>query len=153
MDKHLAVFPLTFEDLPQVARLEALCLPGPWDQATLRDQLALPQSVLRGIRAPAGPLVAYMCGWWLAGELEILRLACHPEYRRQGFAEALVVALRNEFAPQGLQRLLLEVRAHNRGAIAFYRQLGFVDCGRRRRYYPDGDDALLLELAHMEITR
>jgi ribosomal protein S18 acetylase RimI-like enzyme len=41
--------------------------------------------------------------------------------------------------------MLLEVRPSNSGALAFYQQQNFHRCGRRRRYYADGEDALLLE--------
>lgn len=147
MIEDFTVHSLTTADLPAVAQLEALTLPGPWDEATLQVQLALPQAVLRGIGPPQQSVVAYVCGWWLAGELEILRLACHPAYRRLGLARLLLTALEEEFRPQGLQRLLLEVRAGNAAAIAFYRCAGFVEAGRRRHYYPDGEDAVLMDKA------
>ena len=38
----------------------------------------------------------------------------------------------------------LEVRADNGGALALYARLGFDEVGRRRRYYPDGGDAVLM---------
>lgn len=38
----------------------------------------------------------------------------------------------------------LEVRAGNAAAVALYRRLGFEEVGRRRRYYADGSDALLM---------
>ena len=42
---------------------------------------------------------------------------------------------------------LLEVRASNAAAIAMYqRHLGFATVGRRRGYYADGEDALLMAL-------
>ncbi|NVN31455.1 ribosomal-protein-alanine acetyltransferase, partial [Endobacter medicaginis] len=44
-------------------------------------------------------------------------------------------------------RLFIEVAAGNGPAIALYRGCGFVEVGRRRRYYPDGDDALVMVLS------
>ena len=41
---------------------------------------------------------------------------------------------------------MLEVRASNAAAIALYEQLGFQHVGRRRGYYPDGEDACLMNL-------
>ena len=40
---------------------------------------------------------------------------------------------------------VLEVRADNGGALALYAAHGFGEGGRRRRDYPDGCDALLME--------
>jgi ribosomal protein S18 acetylase RimI-like enzyme len=40
--------------------------------------------------------------------------------------------------------MLLEVSAGNEPAIALYEQAGFAEIDRRRRYYRDGSDALVL---------
>jgi [ribosomal protein S18]-alanine N-acetyltransferase len=42
--------------------------------------------------------------------------------------------------------LFLEVATTNTGARALYRRTGLVEVGRRRRYYPDGSDAIVLRL-------
>jgi ribosomal-protein-alanine N-acetyltransferase len=42
--------------------------------------------------------------------------------------------------------VLLEVRADNGPALAFYARTGFAEIHRRRRYYRDGTDAIVLEL-------
>jgi len=44
------------------------------------------------------------------------------------------------------ERADLEVRAGNAAAIALYASEGFVPVGRRRRYYGNGEDALLMSL-------
>ena len=47
----------------------------------------------------------------------------------------------------GVREVILEVRASNLPALALYRQLGFVETGRRPRYYqaPE-EDAILMRL-------
>ncbi len=49
-------------------------------------------------------------------------------------------------ATSGRDRVLLEVRADNGPALAFYARAGFAEIDRRRRYYRDGTDAIVLEL-------
>ena len=44
----------------------------------------------------------------------------------------------------GADRLLLEVREDNTGALAFYAARGFVEVDRRARYYRDGTTAVVL---------
>jgi ribosomal-protein-alanine N-acetyltransferase len=44
-------------------------------------------------------------------------------------------------------KAVLEVKASNQVALGLYGGLGFQQVGRRKGYYPDGSDALLLELA------
>ncbi|MCS6997720.1 MAG: GNAT family N-acetyltransferase, partial [Casimicrobiaceae bacterium] len=38
----------------------------------------------------------------------------------------------------------LEVRVNNLAAQSLYRKFGFVEVGRRKRFYRDGEDALLM---------
>jgi ribosomal-protein-alanine N-acetyltransferase len=50
---------------------------------------------------------------------------------------------------RGAERVFLEVRPSNRGAIALYDQEGFNEIGRRPRYYParDGrEDAIVMAI-------
>jgi ribosomal-protein-alanine N-acetyltransferase len=42
--------------------------------------------------------------------------------------------------------LVLEVRQSNDEALRFYRAFGFVEVGRRKRYYKDGEDARVMML-------
>ena len=50
------------------------------------------------------------------------------------------------------ERLLLEVREDNRGALAFYASQGFVEIDRRARYYADGATAVVMRLAGVRGT-
>ncbi len=77
-------------------------------------------------------------------EAEILTLAVMPSARRQGIAGAFLTELCNELRKRDVERLFLEVSAHNHGARALYANRGFVSCGVRRAYYADGSDALVL---------
>jgi ribosomal-protein-alanine acetyltransferase len=65
------------------------------------------------------------------GESEILNVAVAPEFRRQGVARALIVALVADF--EGA--LFLEVRASNVAARLFYKSLGFEEVTTRPEYY------------------
>ena len=47
----------------------------------------------------------------------------------------------------GADRVLLEVAASNVAARELYRAHGYVEISRRRAYYADGDDALVLARA------
>ena len=65
-------------------------------------------------------------------------------------ARLLLTALLDDAEGCGTTHTLLEVRADNARALALYESLGFVPIGQRRRYYPDGGDALILRRAARE---
>ena len=79
--------------------------------------------------------------WEVAGEVHVLDVCVEPWARRRGIGKALVHAV-IEACGGGLT--LLEVHESNAGAIALYRSLGFVEAGRRPRYYDDLCDAVLM---------
>jgi ribosomal-protein-alanine N-acetyltransferase len=56
-------------------------------------------------------------------------------------------ALMADAARRGAREMFLEVAEGNAAARALYAGLGAAEAGRRRRYYPDGSDALVLRLA------
>lgn len=80
-------------------------------------------------------------GQAVAGECHVLDVRVAEELRRRGLGRALVEALVEACAAEVAH---LEVRADNAGAIALYAAIGFGEIGRRRAYYPDGCDALLM---------
>ena len=82
----------------------------------------------------------------LAGDIaELQRIAVTPAARRTGVASALLEACIALAVTDGeADRMLLEVRADNTGALAFYAARGFVEVDRRPRYYRDGATAVVL---------
>ena len=72
--------------------------------------------------------------------VDLQRLGVHPDRRRAGIARALLAE-----AVAADERVLLEVSAVNGGALAFYAAEGFTEISRRRRYYRDGSDAVVME--------
>jgi [ribosomal protein S18]-alanine N-acetyltransferase len=110
-----------------------------WAIDTISLQLALP-GVVGFLHPRGGMLLARVIG----DEAEILTLAVEPRVRRQGVATALLTKALAETRSRGARSVLLEVSISNAAARALYGHAGFVEVGRRRRYYADGADALIL---------
>lgn len=78
-------------------------------------------------------------------ELELICVAANSQ--RRGVARKIFSALLAELRKAQASGIQLEVRASNAPALTFYRAHGFVETGRRTRYYADPvDDGVLLEL-------
>lgn len=80
----------------------------------------------------------------IAGEAEILTLAVPRERRGEGLGRRLVEAGLDAAQCAGATRMYLEVSHTNAAAEAVYRRCGFVEAGRRKAYYRDGSDALVM---------
>jgi [ribosomal protein S18]-alanine N-acetyltransferase len=109
-------------------------------------------SLARELERPAGGLLLALDAdadavgalSWLrvADELHLLSVVVAERARGRGVGATLVdsgAALGRE---HGAAVFLLEVRKQNVGARRLYERLGFFPYGARRRYYPDGDDAI-----------
>jgi [ribosomal protein S18]-alanine N-acetyltransferase len=79
-----------------------------------------------------------------ADEAEILTIGVIPAARRRGVARALLEESMKRLRALGVRTVFLEVGVRNRAARALYEASGFKEVGRRRRYYANGEDALIL---------
>lgn len=124
-----------------MAAVHAAAMPDgeAWGEAAIAAQLALPGTF--GLLDPEGGMVLARVA---ADEAEILALAVHPQARRRGRAAALLEAAEAAAAQAGAGTMYLEVAEANRPARGLYTRAGYLLAGRRRAYYRDGDDALLL---------
>lgn len=95
----------------------------------------------------ADDLVGVATGAVAVDDGDIHLVVVDPAYRRQGIGRALTLALSETLAALGAERVLLEVRAANHAAVALYEDVGFGEVARRRSYYRDGDDAIVLALS------
>ncbi len=75
---------------------------------------------------------------------ELQRIAVDTEHRRHGVATNLLDEAVRLVLKAGADRLLLEVREDNAGAIAFYAARGFAEIDRRVRYFRDGSTAVVM---------
>jgi ribosomal-protein-alanine acetyltransferase len=130
-------------DIPAVASLAAASLPQPWPAPLFEKELRRDEARLWVARQGARR-IGFLAARRVVDEIHVLSVAVDPAHRRRGVARAMLdAALRDETAG-GVRSALLEVRASNLAARAFYASTGFVAVGRRSRYYADGEDALLM---------
>ncbi|WP_038247322.1 ribosomal protein S18-alanine N-acetyltransferase [Ghiorsea bivora] len=78
-------------------------------------------------------LLGYVLSQDILFETQIMQLAIRQDKRRQGIAQQLMGMLMQ--TKQDMDELVLEVRASNLGAQAFYKTLGYVAVARRPKYY------------------
>ncbi|MCW5875368.1 MAG: ribosomal protein S18-alanine N-acetyltransferase [Anaerolineales bacterium] len=135
-------------DLDAVAALEQAIYPLPWTRGSFDFELhENPAALLWVAAAPGGEVAAYCVAWRLDEELHIANFAVAAAFRRQGLGRRLLGHLLAEAAELGMGSATLEVRTGNQAARQLYRRLGFADVGMRPRFYSDGEDAVIMQLA------
>ncbi len=129
------------EDLPTVARIQASA-----DTASHWD----PEAYLTyhiWVAEKAGAVVGFAVHRALdEEEIELLNIAVDPLHRRSGVATRLIA---NIDSP----KLLLEVRESNLQAQNLYRKLGFVEIGRREKYYTEPEETAIVMRLSQRLKR
>lgn len=131
--------PATPGDIDAIAELErVLFAADAWTVDQIAGELAgVGREVLV---SDEDQLTGYVVSMLIGDVADLQRIGVRPERQRHGLAsELLAEALKRPAA-----RTLLEVAETNHAARAFYGRHGFVEIDRRRRYYRDGTDALVL---------
>jgi ribosomal-protein-alanine N-acetyltransferase len=138
----------TEQDADAVTALEADCQGADaWSAWLVRDGVQGGLPTIRYLVAEVdGEVVGYAVASFAGDIAELQRIGVTPTARRTGVASALLDEVVAEAPATGANRLLLEVREDNGGALAFYAARGFIEIDRRPRYYRDGTTAVVLRL-------
>jgi [ribosomal protein S18]-alanine N-acetyltransferase len=131
-------------DAESLAKLElAAFASDAWSREQVEGELA--GSTRHVLVAESGGDVIGYAAIATAGDVaDLTRIVVAESQRRAGVASALLAALHDAAAQAGAERMLLEVAESNVEARTFYAARGYTEVARRRGYYADGGDALVL---------
>ncbi len=87
-------------------------------------------------------VIGYIGRYYFFQEAEVLNFVVDESYQRQGYGQKLFDKMVEDM--KNVKKITLEVRASNIKGINFYTKNGFKQVGVRKRYYKNGEDALLL---------
>ena len=142
--------PMRAADIAQAMEIAAgLKELAPWTPAQWAEAVSSQGAGRRSalVAVAAGAVVGFALAAVAAPEAELESIAVERARQGQGVGRRLWAALLAGFRAAAVTDVFLEVRASNRQALRFYRALGFVQTGRRPRYYVDPvEDAALLRL-------
>jgi ribosomal-protein-alanine N-acetyltransferase len=141
-------------DIRAVAALESASFPNasadigtPTErERRLREELERAWSHAWVVRDSGGLAIAFLLAWHVADELHVLNVATHPSHRGRGIAARLVETAIDFARSKQSVHVRLEVRKKNDAALRLYRAAGFFVVALRRNYYPDGEDAIDMDL-------
>jgi ribosomal-protein-alanine N-acetyltransferase len=133
----------TASDAPGIGHLLRTSLEEGWSDVAVA--LVLAAGAWGLVEEAGGEIVAAVLVRDLPpDECEILQLAIAPLLRRRGMGRSLLRAALERAGRAGLRSAFLEVRTGNGAARALYADSGFVEAGRRRMYYSNGEDAIVM---------
>jgi len=145
-------------DLDAIVAIERASFSDPWPRGAFLSlirradadvvvavEAAEPGPVPDARRPTPDALLGYAIAWFIVGEGEVGNVAVHPDARGRGIGARLLDEALAEAGRRDAGVMFLEVRESNDAARRLYASRGFVQVGRRRRYYrrPD-EDALVM---------
>ncbi len=133
-----------YEDILKISELEKDIFPNEaWSYKTLASVFGTP--AFCGVLCEDGGEIAGYGGITVAADsADIGNIAVAENYRNGGIGTALLKKLCETAKERGADKVYLEVRVSNSDAMGLYLKNGFKGAYARTRYYPDGEDCLVM---------
>ena len=132
------------EDIKLIAELEARTFSDAWTENGLKETFEQTQAFIT-VAEVDGRFAGYCIIYYVMDEAEVARIAICEKVRRCGIGKGLLDYTCECCKERQIERLLLDVRESNEGAIAFYNKYGFQTDGIRKNFYDmPKEDAVLM---------
>ncbi len=135
----LLIRPALQKDLEFLTSLESLEVDG-FSAQSIEEEYLHPASTIL-VAESKTQIVGFLIYRILENEIEIIRIVVSALHRRQNVGFTLLMQLK-QLHPTA--DAFLEVRNSNLPAINLYKKLGFQSLHVRKKYYRDGEDALVM---------
>lgn len=145
ISSEIIICPMNETDIEPIMAIERASYPLPWLTQHFLDEIHSATAFPLTAFDHNGRVVGYICPLLILDEGHILNVAVNPDCRGKGVGRLLVQRVLDDCCVSGAAFVSLEVRVSNVAAITLYRQMGFAEVGRRKRYYENGEDALMME--------
>ncbi len=137
------------EDLEKVLSIAATDLSNPWSKNMFFEELSRPSShcfvLFERRHGYWEELLGYICFRNLDGESELLSIAIAPGHRQRGLGKKLMEFYIDFCKQRGVKTFYLEVNPQNISALRLYQSLSYKEVGRRKNFYRNQEDALVME--------
>ena len=138
---------MDLSDIPYVYKEELKIFGKSLGEKTLYNEIMYNDMSRYFIAVVDGKRAGYIGSWLTLPNAEILNLFVSENYRGLKLGKRLVSEVIRVCNEEEIENLTLEVRVSNEYAMKLYQDLGFRIVTTRKRYYENGEDALLMMLS------
>lgn len=137
-------------DLERVTALEKEAFTQPWSANTLASELLENCFSYCSVIEQEGRVSGFAIYWRIAEEGHLIRIAIDAPLRGRGLGRQYLAWLIRDMKRNQVENIYLEVRQSNYPALRMYEHAGFQNVGVRKKYYVNGEDAVLMSLSLKE---
>ena len=134
--------PMIKDDISEVHKIESILFSDPWPKHSFKSELKQTNVSYPFVVEEQSKIIGYIICWYYIDELHIGNIAVIPERQRQGIGTFMLNRIFKFFVDY--KKAFLEVRESNKNAINLYEGFGFETIYRRKSYYTNGEDALVM---------
>ena len=129
-------------DIKIVFKLEKEIFNDPWTLESFYTEVVSKNHSYPFVLFNDNLFAGYAVVWYYSGEIHIGNFAIHPDFRRQGLGEYLLLNILEKF--KDYNAAYLEVRRSNIAAINLYKKFAFEELYVRENYYSNNEDAIVM---------
>ncbi|MCH8648090.1 ribosomal protein S18-alanine N-acetyltransferase [Staphylococcus lugdunensis] len=142
--EQLNIREMIVDDVPQVFDIERLSFKhSSWTIDAFYHEITQNQYAKYFVAERNGQIIGYLGLWTVLDQAQVTTVAVSEIYRNLGLGQ-LLLKYGMTYAARTCDTMSLEVRVDNIIAQHVYEKLGFQYGGKRKNYYGDGEDALVM---------
>lgn len=115
-----------------------------WNENVLKSELENPASTYIVAIDEQNSVIGYAGIWQPIDEAHITNIVTKKDKRNNKIGTKMLEKLINIAKERKLKEITLEVNVNNIIAINLYKKYNFKEVGRRKRYYNNMDDAIIM---------
>ncbi|WP_336294494.1 ribosomal protein S18-alanine N-acetyltransferase [Bartonella sp. CB169] len=154
--KHFWISPLQTTDSVPMQKIHQHCFVPAWEKQAF-DNFLQDQSIF-GYKASLigqpNKILGFCLCRLILDEAEIITIAVHPHFRRQGIGYLLIDNTLRHLHHERAIKLFLEVEETNLSALSLYRRFEFQKISKRLAYYQSPNnrgDAIIMQKTFKQI--
>lgn len=133
------------QDLPRIIEIEKSLFKTPWPEKNYLQELeSNPLAYLFVVLNQKQQIVGYGDCWIGLDDTMVNKVSVDKQYQGQGYGNEILEHMIMKAIAAQCQTMSLEVRAANTIAQALYKKYGFASIAVRKKYYDDGEDAIVM---------
>ena len=138
---------ICFQPSPkEMMEIDSLCFSDAWSEKDYREMQKQSNFYNWVLKTSDKTQVGIVTFQSVPPEMQILRLAIKPDWRKQGLGQFMLEQLEIVANSKNIKSLWIEVSSLNKAARALYYKQGYKEKGIRKNYFRNPlDDALLLK--------
>lgn len=145
MTKEVIIEEVKEEDLEQIYKIEQENFNPCWSKDYILFNIKLPKNFNNFFVAKIdNNIVGYIVYWFSDQTAHIHNISVKKEFQNLGIGSQMMHFMIETLKTANFKSIVLEVRISNTAAISLYKKFGFKEVSIKKKFYPDGEDAIFM---------